>query len=191
MQFGKMLALGLVLALGGCASFTKDEVAPVTLPSMANYANKPNVYVDFDFYQGEPKSASAVEVPQARDQLKPQLQKILADSGLFGRVTLDEFEKQPGDYSLRLKMYNHPPNAGSMVLAFISGLSMMIIPAYGSDQYTLSLEAQDGQGQAGEQPRRRGHLDRHLVHSADGQHAEGRGERHLHPSGQCAAQADG
>lgn len=148
MQFGKILALGLVLALGGCASFTKDEVAPVTLPSMANYANKPNVYVDFDFYQGEPKSASAVEVPQARDQLKPQLQKILTDSGLFGRVTLDEFEKQPGDYSLRLKMYNHPPNAGSMVLAFISGFSMMIIPAYGSDQYTLSLEALDGQGQA-------------------------------------------
>ncbi|MFI8393817.1 hypothetical protein CXF97_27450 [Pseudomonas sp. Choline-02u-1] len=148
MQFGKILALGLVLALGGCASFTKDEVAPVTLPSMANYANKPNVYVDFDFYQGEPKSASAVEVPQARDQLKPQLQKILTDSGLFGRVTLDEFQKQPGDYSLRLKMYNHPPNAGSMVLAFISGFSMMIIPAYGSDQYTLSLEALDGQGQA-------------------------------------------
>lgn len=75
MQFGKTLALGLVLALGGCASFTKDEVAPVTMPSVANYTNKPNVYVDFDFYQGEPKSGSAVEVPQARDQLKPQLQK--------------------------------------------------------------------------------------------------------------------
>ncbi len=147
MQFGKILALGLVLTLGGCASFTKDEVAPVTLPSMANYANKPNVYVDFDFYQGEPKSGSAVEVPQARDQLKPQLQKILTDSGLFGRVTLDEFQKQPGDYSLRLKMYNHPPNAGSMVLAFISGFSMMVIPAYGTDQYTLSLENLDQQGQ--------------------------------------------
>ncbi|WP_064120947.1 hypothetical protein [Pseudomonas fluorescens] len=147
MQFGKILALGLVLTLGGCASFTKDEVAPVTLPSMVNYANKPNVYVDFDFYQGEPKSGSAVEVPQARDQLKPQLQKILTDSGLFGRVTLDEFQKQPGDYSLRLKMYNHPPNAGSMVLAFISGFSMMVIPAYGTDQYTLSLENLDQQGQ--------------------------------------------
>ncbi|QXI17728.1 hypothetical protein [Pseudomonas hamedanensis] len=147
MQFGKILALGLVLALGGCASFTKDEVAPVTLPSMANYANKPNVYVDFDFYQGEPNSASAVEMPQARDQLKPQLQKVLTDSGLFGRVTLDEFQKQPGDYSLRLKMYNHPPNAGSMVLAFISGFSMMIIPAYGTDQYTMSLETLDGHGQ--------------------------------------------
>ncbi len=89
-----------------------------------------------------------MEVPQARDQLKPQLQKILTDSGLFGRVTLDDFQKQPGDYSLRLKMYNHPPNAGSMVLAFISGFSMMVIPAYGTDQYTLSLEGMDGQGQA-------------------------------------------
>ncbi|KAA8738743.1 hypothetical protein FE275_17305 [Pseudomonas koreensis] len=148
MQFGKILALGLVLALGGCASFTKDEVAPVKLPSMASYANKPNVYVDFDFYQGEPKSASAVEVPQARDQLKPELQKILSDSGLFGRVTLDEFQKQPGDYSLRLKMYNHPPNAGSMVLGFISGFSLGVIPAYGTDQYTMSLEAVDGTGQA-------------------------------------------
>lgn len=148
MQFGKFVALGLVLALGGCASFTKDEVAPVKLPSMASYANKPNVYVDFDFYQGEPKSASAVELPQARDQLKPELQKILSDSGLFGRVTLDEFQKQPGDYSLRLKMYNHPPNAGSMVLAFISGFSLMVIPAYGTDQYTMSLEAVDGTGQA-------------------------------------------
>ncbi|MGE1172420.1 hypothetical protein [Pseudomonas sp. BW7P1] len=148
MQFGKILALGLVLTLGGCASFTKDEVAPVTLPSMASYVNKPNVYVDFDFYQGEPKSASAVEIPQARDNLKPQLQKILKDSGLFGRVTLDQFEKQPGDYSLRLKMYNHPPNAGSMVLAFISGFSMMVIPAYGTDQYTLSLETLDLNGQA-------------------------------------------
>ena len=147
MQFGKILALGLVLTLGGCASFTKDEVAPVTLPSMASYANKPNVYVDFDFYQGEP-SAAAVEVPQARDSLKPQLQKILKDSGLFGRVTLDEFEKQPGDYSLRLKMYNHPPSAGSMVMAYISGFSMMVIPAYGTDQYTLSLESLDQNGQA-------------------------------------------
>ncbi|MBS4078566.1 MULTISPECIES: hypothetical protein [Pseudomonas] len=147
MQFGKILALGLVLTLGGCASFTKDEVAPVKLPSMANYANKPNVYVDFDFYQGEPKSASAVEVPQARDHLKPQLQKILSDSGLFGRVTLDEFQKQPGDYNLRLKVYNHPPNGGQMVLAFISGFSMTIIPAYATDQYSMSLENLDPQGQ--------------------------------------------
>jgi hypothetical protein len=50
MQFGKAIGLVLALSLTGCASFTKDEVAPVHLPSMASYSNKPNVYVDFDFY---------------------------------------------------------------------------------------------------------------------------------------------
>jgi len=148
MQVGKILGLALVLGLSGCASFTKDEVAPVNLPSMSSYSNKPNVYVDFDFYQGAPKSASAVEIPQARDMLKPELQKVLSDSGLFGRVTLDEFQKQPGDYNLRLKVYNHPPGGGQLVMSFISGLTMTIIPTMVTDQYTMSLEALDQQGLA-------------------------------------------
>ena len=149
MHIGKMLGLALImLSMGGCASFTKDEVAPVTLPSKASYANKPNVYVDFKFYQGEPTNAAATEFPQARDMLKPQLQKVLTDSGLFGRVTLDEFQKQPGDYSLRLKVYNHPPGGGQLALAFISGFTFTIIPALGTDQYTMKLESVDPQGQA-------------------------------------------
>jgi|GEM_PF-417459 len=147
-QIGKILGLALVLGLSGCASFTNDEVAPVNLPSMSSYLHKPNVYVDFDFYQGTPKSASAVEVPQARDMLKPELQKVLSDSGLFGRVTLDEFQKQPGDYNLRLKVYNHPPGGGQLAMAFISGLTMTIIPSMASDQYTMSLETLDQQGLA-------------------------------------------
>lgn len=148
MRNGKILGLALMLGLSGCASFTKDEVAPVTLPSMASYANKPNVYVDFDFYQGTPNSAAAIETPQARDMLKPQLQKVLSDSGLFGRITLDEFQKQPGDYNLRLKVYNHPPSGGQMVMGFISGFTFTVIPAMATDQYTMSLEALDQQGQA-------------------------------------------
>lgn len=71
----KTLGLAAMLALSGCASFTKDEVAPVTMPSMDSYTNKPNVFVAFDFYQGTPGTTGAVEVPQARDALKPQLQK--------------------------------------------------------------------------------------------------------------------
>jgi hypothetical protein len=148
MQFGKVLGLALMLSLGGCASFTKDEVAPVNLPSMANYANKPNVYVDFDFFQGEPNSAAATEVPQARDMLKPELKRALDESGLFGSVTFDEFEKQPGDSSLRLKVYNHPPGGGQMVMAFISGLTFTIIPTMATDQYTVSLETLDDRGQS-------------------------------------------
>ncbi|KPA95546.1 MULTISPECIES: hypothetical protein [Pseudomonas] len=148
MKIGKMLGLALALTLSGCASFTKDEVAPVKMPSMAAYSNKPNVFVKFDFYQGEPKSASAVEVPQAREMLKPQLQKALTDSGLFGRVTLDEFQKQPGDYNLRLKVYNHPPGGGQLAMAFVSGFTFTLIPALATDQYTMSLEVLDPQGQA-------------------------------------------
>lgn len=146
MHIAKVLGLSLALTLGGCASFTSDKVAPVTLPSMASYSQKPNVFVDFGFYQGEPQSPGAVQVPQARDQLRPKLQKTLDDSGLFGRVTLDEFKKQPGDYTLRLKVYNHPPGGGQMVLAFISGFTFMVIPAVATDQYTMTLEAVDEQG---------------------------------------------
>ncbi|EKG35430.1 hypothetical protein [Pseudomonas syringae] len=142
----KTLGLAAMLALSGCASFTKDEVAPVTMPSMDSYTNKPNVFVAFDFYQGTPGTTGAVEVPQARDALKPQLQKALTDSGLFGRVTLDEFKKQPGDYSLHLKVYNHPPSGGQMVMAFVSGLTLTIIPSMATDQYSMSLDAQDSQG---------------------------------------------
>jgi hypothetical protein len=144
MKFAKTLAVALTLALGGCASFTKDEVAPVTMPSMASYANKPNVFVDFDFYQGTP--GSAVEVPQARNELRPQLQKSLNDSKLFGRATLDEFNKQPGDYTLHLKVYNHPPSGGQVVWAFLSGFTLTLLPAMGTDQYTMTLEVQDPEG---------------------------------------------
>ncbi|CAM3368660.1 hypothetical protein BZK31_21490 [Pseudomonas floridensis] len=148
MQFGKAIALVLALSLSGCASFTKDEVAPVNLPSMAGYSNKPNVYVDFDFYQGEPDSAKATELPQARDMLQPDLKRVFEESGLFGRVVFDEFQKQPGDYSLRLKAYNHPPGGGQMVWAFVSGLTFTIIPALATDQYTMSLETLDDRGQS-------------------------------------------
>ncbi|MNJ07468.1 hypothetical protein D3C77_15660 [compost metagenome] len=148
MQFGKALGLVLALSLGGCASFTKDEVAPVDLPSMASYTNKPNVYVDFDFLQGDPGNSKANEMPQARDMLKPELKRAFNESGLFGRVTFDEFEKQPGDYSLRLKVYNHAPGGGQVVWAFLSGLTFTIIPALATDQYTMSLETLDDRGQS-------------------------------------------
>lgn len=147
MQFGKILGLALLLSLGGCASFTKDEVAPVDLPSMVNYTHKPNVYVDFDFFMGDPASSGATEVPQARDQFQPELKRAFTESGLFGRVTFDEFEKQPGDYNLRLKVYNHPPAGGQIAWAFISGLTMTVIPALGTDHYTVSLETLDDNGQ--------------------------------------------
>jgi len=147
MHKGKILGLALAMALSGCASFTKDEVAPVTLPSMASYASKPNVYVDFDYYEGLPSNPSAIEVPQVRDVYKTQLEKTITDSGLFGRVTFDEFQKQPGDYGLRLKVHHHPLPGGQMVWAFFSGFTFGVMPAMGTDRFTMTLETLDANGQ--------------------------------------------
>ncbi|UFH50266.1 hypothetical protein [Pseudomonas sp. KNUC1026] len=146
MQFVRVLGVALALSLSGCASFTQDEVAPVTLPSMSSYANKPDVYVDFNFYQGDP-AGSATELPQVRDALKPELKRTLSNSALFGRVGFDAFDKQPGDLRLRLKVYNHAPGGGQVALGALSGLTLGLIPAMATDQYTMTLETLDAQDQ--------------------------------------------
>lgn len=142
----KMLGAVLAMALAGCASFPGDQVPETTLPSMGSYQKRPGVFVDFTFYQGEAGSAKAVEMPQARDMLKPQLEASLRDSGMFSRYTLDEFQKQPGDYTLKLDVYNGGASAGAMVSGFISGFTMLVIPATAKDEYTMTLQVLDDQG---------------------------------------------
>ena len=144
----KMLGMALVLTLAGCASFPGDQVAETTLPSIAEYKERPGVFVDFTFYQGEAGSAKAVEMPQARDLLKPQLEASLRESGMFSRYTLDEFQKQPGDYTIKLDVYNGGSSAAAAVSGFISGFTLLIIPATGKDEYTMTLQVLDSEGKA-------------------------------------------
>lgn len=143
----KMLGMALVLTLAGCASFPGDQVPETTLPSMASYQQRPSVFVDFTFYQGKAGDPNAVEVPQARDTLKPQLEASLRDSGLFSRYTLDEFQKQPGDYTLKLNVYNSGSAGAAMVSGMISGFTLMVIPATAKDEYTMTLQVLDAQNQ--------------------------------------------
>lgn len=143
----KMLGMALVFTLAGCASFPGDQVPETTLPSMASYQQRPSVFVDFTFYQGKAGDTNAVEVPQARDALKPQLEASLRDSGLFSRYTLDEFQKQPGDYTLKLNVYNSGATGAAMVSGMISGFSLMVIPATAKDEYTMTLQVLDAQNQ--------------------------------------------
>jgi hypothetical protein len=143
----KMLGMAVVLTLAGCASFPGDQVPETTLPSMASYQQRPSVYVDFTFYQGSAGDANAIQVPQARDMLKPQLEASLRDSGLFSRYTLDEFQKQPGDYTLKLNVYNSGSTGAAMVSGFISGFSFMVIPATAKDEYTMTLQVLDDRNQ--------------------------------------------
>ncbi|EPA99334.1 hypothetical protein PG5_01410 [Pseudomonas sp. G5(2012)] len=57
----------------GFASFMRDEEALFTLSSKANDANTSHVYIDVESYQGVPKNAAVVEVPPAREMLRPRL----------------------------------------------------------------------------------------------------------------------
>lgn len=143
----KLLGMALVLTLTGCASFPGDQVPETTLPSMASYQQRPSVFVDFTFYQGKANDSNAIEVPQAKDALKPQLEASLRDSGLFSRYTLDEFQKQPGDYTLKLNVYNSGSAGAAMVSGMISGFTFMVIPATAKDEYTMTLQVLDEQGQ--------------------------------------------
>ncbi len=143
----KILGMALALSLAGCASFPGDQIPESKLPSMASYQQKPSVYVDFKFYQGKPGDKGAVETPQAREMLKPQLESLLRDSGLFSRYTLDEFQRQPGDYTLKLKVYNSGSAGAAMVSGFITGFSLFLIPGSAKDEYSMSLQVVDPQGQ--------------------------------------------
>lgn len=140
----KLMGCALMLALTGCASFPGEEVAETSIPSMARYEQRPSVYVDFTFYRGEPGNAQAVEMPQARDMLKPQLESVLRDSGLFSRYTLDPFQKQKGDYTFKLAVYNGGSEGAAMASGLISGLTLMVIPATAKDEYTMTLQVLDG-----------------------------------------------
>ncbi|WP_421681926.1 hypothetical protein [Stutzerimonas urumqiensis] len=144
----KMIGLAALLALTGCASFPGDQVPETTLPSMASYQQRPSVYVDFMFYRGQAGDANAVEIPQARDQLKPQLEAALRDSGLFSRYTLDPFQKQKGDYTLKLAVYNSGNAGAATVSGMISGFTMMVIPATAKDEYTMTLQVLGEDGNA-------------------------------------------
>lgn len=143
----KLLGMALVLTLTGCASFPGDQVPETKLPSMASYQQRPSVFVDFTFYQGKASDKNAIEMPQAKEALKPQLEASLRDSGLFSRYTLDEFQKQPGDYTLKLNVYNSGSAGAAMVSGMITGFSLFVIPGSAKDEYTMTLEVLDDQGQ--------------------------------------------
>lgn len=143
----KMLGMALVLVLTGCASFPGDKIPETQLPSMASYQQRPSVFVDFTFYQGKAGDPKAIALPQARDMLKPQLEATLRDSGLFSRYTLDEFQKQPGDYTLKLDVYNSGSTGAAMIGGFISGFTLLVIPATVKDEYAMTLQVLDPEGQ--------------------------------------------
>lgn len=145
--FFSALTIALVL-LSGCATFKQNEIAQVdALPDVSQYQNKPSVFVDFQFFRGEPGSDEAKVVPPARKQMQPVIEEALRDSALFESYTFDEQEKENTDYTIRINVYNHGNAGAAAALGFISGFTFGVIPAAATDNYTVTAEALDRQGE--------------------------------------------
>lgn len=141
-----LIALVSTLLLSGCASYPKEELSNVqNMPNVSKFKNKPSVYVDFNFYQGNPGAANAVESKTVEDKFGPGIKKIVNNTKLFSSVTLDEFEKDKSDYTVSLHFYNHGEVGGAAASGFLTGLTLGIIPGAATDNYTLVAKITDRQ----------------------------------------------
>lgn len=132
------IVVAVLLNLGACASFRGNEIAEVgELPDMSQYENKPSIYLDMKFFMGDPGSSTAVLNPHADKQVLPEIQNLVSTSGLFSEVSTDASKKSEMDYTLTLNFYNHGNKGGAMIMGFISGYTLGIIPAAAKDNYTL------------------------------------------------------
>ena len=134
------------LVLSGCASFRNNEVTEVgKLPDVSQYTNKPSVFVEAHLYRGDPGQAS-LEILTIKEKLNTALGRTLNESALFSKYSFDEKDRATSDYVIRLDIYNHGNTGLAAVAGFISGLTLTVIPAAATDNYTLQAKLLDNKG---------------------------------------------
>jgi len=134
------------LLLSGCASFRNNELAEVgKLPDVSHYANKPAVFVETHLFRGDPGQAS-LEILSTKEKLNTALKRTLDESAMFSKYSFDEKDRATSDYVIRLDIYNHGNVGLAAVAGFISGLTLTVIPAAATDNYTLQAKLLDNKG---------------------------------------------
>ena len=145
-KFACILAACAALTLSGCASFRNNEIAEVgTLPDVSRYAQKPSVFVDAHFFRGEPGQAQ-LEILAVKDKMNETIGRTLNESALFSKYSFDEKDRAGSDYVIRLDIYNHGNQGLAAVAGFISGLTLTVIPAAATDNYTLEAKLMNSAG---------------------------------------------
>ncbi len=144
----RTIAACSVAIIAGCASFAKNQIPEVTsMPSVEQYQNKPSVYIDFRFFQGDPQTAqNPVEIAAAKTQLQPMVERTVQESLLFSRSTFDAFEQDKTDYTIKVYAYNHGNHGGAAIMGFITGFTLGVIPSAATDNFTLVVEASGKDG---------------------------------------------
>lgn len=97
------------------------------------------------FFRGEPGNAT-IEILTLKEKLNASVDRTLRDSSLFSTYSLDEKDRANADYVIRLDIYNHGNHGLAALAGFISGLTMTVIPAAATDNYTVEAKLTDKAG---------------------------------------------
>lgn len=129
----------LAVVMNGCASFRGDQLGEIkgwppsaTQKKSISYVVTGKVSLNGNQADAQPPMLKSWKVP---------LDKAYRDSTMFSTVSEGFSETD-----LRAEIEILDKGEGSMVLAFIAGYSLGIIPAYGNDEFIIKTTFKDSQG---------------------------------------------
>jgi len=139
-RFYVLLAVLFSLSLQGCVTYSHHELTPVQQWPLAQTAKaKPAAYlkVQSEYAVNENRANANTNIAA----LEKSLQEEFLSSQRFSKVTIQE---QPADIYVTATFRNH--EEGSMVMAFVSGFTFLVIPTKADNTLSLELTFRDGEG---------------------------------------------
>lgn len=137
-----LLAFIGVLVLASCTGATfrggalskisasKDKVSPTVSE------DKPNALFDVSWHQKLwPYKQKPARAPSS---FVADVIATAQESNLFGKVSTDSVSMENYDYKIEIDMLNHGNWLAAYLMGTISGLTLMTVPAYARDNYTLT-----------------------------------------------------
>lgn len=137
----RVLVVVLVAVMSGCAVFDNGNVPKTALMSYeGNAASKPTVSYSSTAMGG---MSSAKKLPEAGQSIiEGEFLSVLEESNYFGRIS-----KQDGSADITIEItLTNSGNPAAMVPAFITGLSLYIIPSWATEKFDLVAKAESQSG---------------------------------------------
>ncbi|TBU88322.1 hypothetical protein [Phytopseudomonas dryadis] len=137
--FAALLASAL-LTLTGCMSYSHHDLQPVEQwPLAAPQVEKPSAYLQLDsqYLFNDQNRAGGFDQTKLEQLVLAQYQS----SERFGNVTT---AKESADLYVSVRVSNH--ERGSLASAFITGLTLFIIPGKFSNELTMETQFKDAEG---------------------------------------------
>lgn len=133
MKIIRTIAMVVLVALTGCASFPGK-----VLPKVAGFpttTDKPSVRLSLTFRQYMNEQPINFAVKSAEARLQSKLITRLTGSGLYSSVSVTN---QNPDITITVQMDDK--GSGSMGMAFLTGLTLYIVPSSATDLYKVSAK---------------------------------------------------